>query len=324
MMKTRVIGRTGLQASEIGLGTWAFASNAYGTVSPQASLDTIACALDAGINFFDTAPLYGNPEQDGISEIILGQGLRRTDRSRIIISTKFGRNPSLGTDRRCTYFNARRVRESVEESLSRLGTDYVDVLFFHSPFSPDEIQDDVWDALARVQQAGKVRFVGHSISQYKETSEMAATWARERKIDVIQVVLNLLNRETTPLITRLGEQGVGMVMRECLANGFLSGGIRRDTVFDSRNINSSYSRDEIEARVCQVEKLGFLVRKDIRSLPQAALRWVLDQKHTSVVLSGAKTREELTDAIRASMAEPFTFQELETARMIHHRDFSPA
>jgi aryl-alcohol dehydrogenase-like predicted oxidoreductase len=115
-----------------------------------------------------------------------------------------------------------------------------------------------------------------------------------------------------------------MVMRECLANGFLSGAIQRDTVFDNRNINAAYDRDEIEARVGQIEKLSCLVRRDITSLPQAALRWVLDQPHTGVVLSGAKTRAELADAIRASTAESFTTPELETARAIHHRNFSPA
>ena len=319
-MKTRPLGRTGIEVSEIGLGTWAFNSWIYGEVDNAESIRTIRSALDLGITFFDTAPLYGVGKEDGVAERILGQGLG-ADRDRVVISSKFGRNPSLEG----THFNGRRARESVEESLGRLGTDRLDVLFFHSPFGPHEIDDDVWAALADLKQAGKVRAVGHSISLFKDTEGMARTWAAERKIDVIQVVLSLMNREAHPLLTDLGKQGVAVVARECLANGFLSGGITADTVFPKGSLNARYPREEIAGRAAYAEALKkVLVRKDVTTLPRAALRWVLDQPHVSLALTGAKNVTELEDGVLASDAIPFSAEELQAVHDLHTRDYSAA
>ena len=138
-MNRRTLGRTGLEVSEMGLGTWAFSSTSYGKAEDGESVRAIRAAYDEGIIFFDTAPLYGTPEQDGISEIILGRGLAGI-RENVLISSKFGRKPSDGYK---PFFNGAYAIQSVEESLQRLGTDHIDVLFFHSPFSPDEINDDV-------------------------------------------------------------------------------------------------------------------------------------------------------------------------------------
>ena len=319
-MNYRNLGRTGLRCSEIGLGTWAFASQIYGEVSERNSFDTINTALEAGINFFDTAPLYGSREKDGIAEEILGRGLgsRRED---VIISTKFGRNP---TENNAANFHGRRACESVEASLRRLGCEHIDVLFFHSPFSPEEIYDDVWETLSELKREGKVRWIGHSISKFAETEKMARTWAAERKIDVIQVVYSLMNRESERLIADLGREGVGIVARECMANGFLSGKINRNTVFPSGHLNARYSAQELDARVDYIEALSFLVRPPLANLPQAATRWVLDNPTVSVVLSGAMKPAEIIDAVKASKAPSFNETELERASELHARDFQAA
>jgi aryl-alcohol dehydrogenase-like predicted oxidoreductase len=319
-MNTRKLGRTELEVSDIGLGTWAFNSWIYGKVDNRESVRTIRSALDLGINFFDTAPLYGVGQEDGVAERVLGQGLG-TDRDRTVISTKFGRNPSMEG----THFNGRRARESVEESLQRLGTDRIDVLFFHSPFGPHEINDDVWAALGDLKQSGKIRAVGHSISLFKDTEGMAREWARDRKIDVIQVVLSLMNREAMPLIHDLGAAGIGIVARECLANGFLSGTITAGTVFPEGSLNARYSRDEITERSGYAEALkDVLVRDDVPTLPRAALRWTLDQPHVSLALTGAKNVDELSDGALASDARPYSEEELERARALHIKDYSAA
>lgn len=319
-MKYRTLGRTGLRCSEIGLGTWAFASTAYGDVAEAEAREAAGAALDAGITFFDTAPLYGTPERDGIAEEILGRALG-SKRDNVIISTKFGRNPTLGG---APQFHARRARESVEESLRRLGTDRIDLLFFHSPFSPDEIHDDVWEALGQLKQEGKICHVGHSISMFEQTESMARQWAEERKIDAVQVVWSLMNREARGLIAAMGGAGVGVVAREALGNGFLTGTVARDTVFPANNLNARYSREEIAARVDYAQSLRFLVRGDIGTLPQAALRWVLDQPGVSLVLSGARNRAEILDGAAASDASPFTAEELRQADALHRHDFSAA
>lgn len=319
-MKYRTLGRTELRCSEIGLGTWAFASQVYGAVAEADAINAIRAALEAGINFFDTAPLYGTPQRDGVAEEILGKGLGK-DRNQAIISSKFGRNSSEGNT---PNFHAKRARESVEASLQRLRTDRLDVLFFHSPFGPDEIHDDVWEALDKLREHGKIRFVGHSISLFQNTQQMARHWAAERKIDVIQVVYSLLNREATELIRHLGKEKLGIVARESLANGFLSGAMTKDTQFPPDHLNSRYSREEISERVEQVQQLDFLVRDDIKSVPQAAMRWVLDNPSVSLVLSGAKNQKEILECAAAAEATPYSTAELQRAEVLHQKDFQAA
>ena len=180
------------------------------------------------MNFFDTAPLYGDRDQDGVAEAVLGRALALSRRDEVVIFTKFVRKLNEGN--RANFYGVYAV-ESVEESLERLGTDYIDVLFFHSPFSDDEIHDDVWEAIDGLKAAGKVRFIGHSISKIQDTQQVAQKWAQERKIDVVQVVYSLLNREAKTLIADWGSMGIGVVAREALANGFLSGVVEPESVF---------------------------------------------------------------------------------------------
>lgn len=320
-MKYRKLGRTGLEVSEISLGTWAFGNNVYGGVPEKDGINTIHAGIDMGINLFDTAPQYGTDKQDGVAEIVLGKALKGK-RDKVHISSKFGRNPCIEGGR--SLFYKSRVIDSVEESLKRLQTDYIDVLFFHSPFSPDEIKDDVWEGIEQVKKQGKVRFAAHSISMFHQTENMARLWAKEDKIDVIQVVLSLMNRESQELIEELQKYPIGVFARECLANGFLSGAITKDTVFAKGTLNARYSREELAERVDQVNAFKFLLRKDITNMPQAALRWVLDQKGISTVLSGAKNIEELKGAVSASHARSFTKEELVLAKEVLKKDFEAA
>lgn len=318
-MKYRTLSE--LQISEIGLGTWAFASNIYGNVAEPDAVATIHCALDAGINVFDTAPLYGDKTTDGISESILAKGLanRRND---VLISTKFGRYSSDGA---VGNFHAQRARESVEGSLKRLNTDRIEFLFFHSPFSPNDIHDDVWEELGKLKEEGKICKIGHSISMFWDTEQMARTWASERKIEVIQVVYSLMNRESSQLIADLGALGIGIFARESMANGFLSGKITKDYEFPKGTLNARYSREEISARVDYADQLTtLLVRNDVKTLPQAATRWVLENPNISLVLSGAKNVSELKDWIAAADAVSYTASELTEANRIHLKDFQAA
>lgn len=321
-MNYRVLGRTGLNLSEISLGTWAFGNNVYGGVAEKDGIKTIHAAADLGINIFDTAPQYGTDKQDGVAEIVLGKALKGK-RDRVHISSKFGRNPCIEGGR--SLFYKSRVIDSVEESLKRLQTDYIDVLFFHSPFSSDEIHDDVWEGIEQVKKQGKVRFVGHSISMFNQTEAMARKWAQENKIDVIQVVLNLMNREAQQLVHDLSEKHqIGVFARECLANGFLSGQITKDTVFKKGTLNARYSKQELEERINQVNAFKFLIRNDIKNMPQAALKWVLDQKGVSTVLSGAKNISELEGAVSASKVKSFSKEELELAKTVLNKNFEAA
>lgn len=320
-MNYRKLGRTGLDVSEIGLGTWALGSRVYGEVEDDAPEKLIGSALEQGINFFDTAPLYGTEEEDGVAESVLGTALgkRRDD---VLISSKFGRTATNVMPGR---FTAAEARASCEASLRRLGREWIDLLFFHSPFSAEEIADDVWEELARLREEGKVRHLGHSVSKFVETAPMSAEWMRERRIDAIQVVLSPFNREARSLIETACECGCGVVARECLANGFLSGAIKRDTVFPAGSLNARYSREEIGERVAYAEQLhAAMVSGDVKTLPEATYRWVLDQPGVSVALSGAKAPEELAGPVRAPGLPPFGDAVLRAVETLHKDDFGAA
>lgn len=321
-MKYRSLGRTGIQVSEVSLGTWAFGSPVYGSVGASDASRAIRGALDAGINFFDTAPLYGSPDEDGIAEKVLGQALG-ADRDRVSIATKFGRYPTRGHLN--TYFTDAGVTQSVEDSLRRLNTDRLDVLFFHSPFGPGQIEDDVWGALEKLKSSGKICAIGHSISLFEQTREMCRAWAQGGKIDVVQIVYSLMNRETESFIAELGKMGVGIVARESLANGFLGGTFTKDIVFPAGSLNARYPREEIIERVETADRYkALLVRGEIKSLAAAAMRWVLDNPHVSLVLSGSRQLEEILDCASASDAAPYSADELAQARALHVKEFSPA
>lgn len=320
-MNHRTLGRTGLVGSEIALGTWALGSAVYGEVETRDATALIQGALDRGINVFDTAPLYGNATEDGVAERVLGDALGSA-RDRVIIATKFGRSATRPMP---PHFNAAGARASVEASLRRLRRDHIDILFFHSPFSPAEIADNVWSELDRLRHEGKVRHIGHSVSEFKATEEMCRWWIRDRRIDVIQVVLSLFNREARTLVNQAAANGVAVFARECLANGLLSGAIRSDTVFRAGTVNSRYSPAEIAERAGYAEALrAKAVREDLRSLPQAAYRWVLDQRGVSLALSGARTLAELDDAIEGSQARRYSDAELQSLEQLHARDYSAA
>ncbi len=320
-MNYRRLGRTGLKVSEIGLGTWALGTGIYGEVQKDAPERLIRHALDKGINFFDTAPLYGTPDEDGTAETLLGRALGDR-RDSVLISSKFGRTAKHVQPGR---FTAAEATASCEASLKRLGRDSIDVLFFHSPFSPSEIDDDVWEALGSLKSSGKIGFIGHSVSIYEKTAAMSAEWMRERRIDVIQVVLSLFNREARPLIETARECDCGVLARECLANGFLSGGMTLDTVFPEGSLNSRYSREEIAERVAYADTLAEkMVTGGVKTLPQAAYRWVLDEPGVSVALSGAKTPEELDDSVAASELPETDSTFREKLEALHPGDFSAA
>lgn len=320
-MKKRLLGRTKLECSEIGLGTWALGAGVYGKVELKEACRLIEASLDQGINFFDTAPLYGTSEESGVAESVLGKGLG-SRRGEAIISTKFGRTSRRKNPPR---FTAEEARSSCEASLRRLGRDWIDVLFFHSPFSPDEIDDGVWEELGRLRDEGKVRSIGHSVSKYPDTCDMSAEWMRQRRIDAIQVVLSPFNREARPLIRTAMEEGCGVVARECLANGFLSGAITKDTVFPAGTINARHSREEIAERVAYADRLKeLLVGGEVKTLPQASYRWILDQPGVSLALSGAKRVEEMMDSVAASRAPSYGADALRQVEEMHKRDFEAA
>jgi aryl-alcohol dehydrogenase-like predicted oxidoreductase len=321
-MLSRPLGNTGITVSEYGLGTWAMGGGIYGVVEDQESIRAIHRAEEFGINFLDTAPLYSISERrDGRAERVIGKALAGR-RDKWIIATKFGRhlNGNQNWKEMDLDFSGARAAKSVEESLERLGTDYLDVLFVHSPprdlFDPEE----TFAAMEKLKEQGKIRVVGYSFwESVEDTLDLVEPYLKSGLIGAVQVILSLLRPQAENLLfPLLREAGTGVVAREALANGFLTESFTPETVFDAQHNKSRMDRELIENRLSQASKFRFLVdeREDLHSLAEAALVWTLSHPEVSCVIPGVKTVEELEQCLSAADAPLYSSTHLARVREV--------
>jgi myo-inositol catabolism protein IolS len=310
-MRRRALGRTGLSVSEYGLGTWALGGGFYGAVDDDESIRAIHRAEELGVNSIDTAPLYGiRDNKDGRAETVIGEALVGR-RDRWVIATKYGRHLTGREPLWQNLYNdwsATQAARSVEESLKRLRTDHVDVLLAHSPPASDWDPADAIGGMNKLKKQGKIRAVGFSFWQtVADTIDQVAPYMRAGELDVVQVIFSLFNREPIDRlfpITR--ETNTGVVAREALANGFLTDSFTADGPFDKEDFKAGMKREDIQARLDKADRFKFLIgREGIRSLPEAALNYVLSFKEVSCVIPGAKTCREVEQCVSAAGAPPF-------------------
>ena len=305
-MKYRPLGRTGLSVSEIGFGCWGIGgvtagATSYGEVDDAISLKALDRALDLGVNFYDTSNLYG----DGHSEELLGQAFGRR-RDKVIIATKAGRN-SYDIE----AYSPADLRKSVEGSLRRLCTDYVDVVQVHSPSSIDALkQTEAMATLNRLKGEGKIRAVGVSVKAPAE----GVPAIKELGAEVIQVNFNLVDqRASEGNVMAVAEQnGVGVIGRTPLCFGMLSGKVAPEMVFDARDHRSLWSKEQI-AR--WIEASGMFVRavaaEGGQSDAQVALRFCLSYPGLSSTIPGMLRPEEVEEDADASRLGPLAPADLE-------------
>jgi aryl-alcohol dehydrogenase-like predicted oxidoreductase len=284
-MNKRPFGKTGMQVSEIGLGAWQLANPDWGIDDRNEALRIVQESLEAGCNFFDTAPAYGR----GISEELLGRVLKPV-RSRIVLCSKFGHSPEGVSD-----FSVPAIRPSLEGSLRRLQTDYIDILLMHNP--PREMMDgriaDQYAEMEKLKDEGKLRAYGISLDWRVELETMLDTTGSQ----AAEVFLNAFYQETLPAFARAHEKGVGLIVKVPLDSGWLAGKYRRDSVFDG--VRSRWSPEVIARRGMLVEKFAELVPSGT-SMAHAALQFVLAQPQVSTVIPGAKTVAQALDNFAAA------------------------
>ncbi len=313
-LKYRLLGRTGLKVSEVGFGAWAIGGNAYGNsygpTDDRISLAAVKTALDSGCNFFDTADVYGH----GHSEELLGQALKGT-RDDVIIATKVGgdfyhKPPSLN-------FRADYMEFALRKSCERLQTSYVDLYQLHNPPLQLLKNPGLFTILENFKEAGLVRHYGISIHDPQEGLLAMKTG----KPGAIQVVFNLLRQEAkNKLFKATEEEGVAIIAREPLANGFLAGKHRIEETFSPGDIRHQFPKEYVLNLVQAVEKLKFLENLG-RTLAQAAIRFVLDHKEVSVTIPGVKNAEQAGEDLKASELSPLTGEELLRIRLLREHGF---
>jgi aryl-alcohol dehydrogenase-like predicted oxidoreductase len=288
-MNLRPFGDTGMNVSAVGLGAWQLANPDWKLHDTSEALRIVHASLDAGCNFFDTAPGYGY----GRSEELLGQGLKRARQS-VIICTKFSHHGADGAD----DFATEHIRPVLEGSLRRLQTDYVDMLLLHNP--PRELMDgrtaSQYEELERLKAEGKIREYGVSLDWRVEVEMVVET----TKSKALEVFYNALYQEPRGAFAQAQESGVGLIVKVPLDSGWLSGRYRGDSRFD--DVRKRWSPEVIARRGALVEQFAALVPPGT-SLAHAALQYTLAHPAISTTIPGAKSVAQALDNFAAADRE---------------------
>jgi len=315
-MKTRTLGGTGLEVSEIGFGAWAVGGNAhgnsYGPTDDKASIGAVRRAVDLGCTFFDTADVYGW----GHSEEILGEALEGR-RDKVSIATKVGGDFYHGGVR--MNFDAGYLAFALERSLKRLRTDHVDLYQLHNP--PAEVMGDpaTYDALDSLKAENKILHYGVSIHEPYE----GLLCIEAGKPQTLQVPFSILRQEwVDDFFTDARKADVGVIAREPLGNGFLAGKIPPNAQFPHGDIRHQWPPQMVAARSSLASRLGFLKGQD-RTLAQAALQFVLAYSEVSTTIPGCKTADQVDENLGASNAPPLSRDEIKKLRDLYSEDFRP-
>src|SRR2546425_4317446 len=313
-MKTRTLGRTGLTVSEIGFGAWAIGGNAhgnsYGPTDDTESVATVRHAIDLGVNFFDTADVYGW----GHSEEILGEALSGR-RDGVHIATKVGGDFYHGGVR--INFEPGYIAFALERSLKRLRTDHIDVYQLHNP--PAEMMGDpeTYEVLEALKAEHKIDHYGVSVHEPSEAALCLGAGSPE----VLQIPFSLFRQEwIDEVFVAARKANVGIIAREPLGNGFLTGKIRPDARFPPGDIRHHWPPSMVTGRAAAADRLSFLTGSN-RTMTQAALRFVLAFPEVSVTIPGAKTVAQAEENAAASDAPPLSKDDVERARRLYAKDF---
>ncbi len=296
-MKTRTIGRDGPEVSAIGLGCMGM-SEFYGPRDDAESIATIHRALDQGLNFLDTADMYG----PYINEELVGKAIRGR-RNDVVLATKFGfvRDPDEPA-KRMIDGNPKRVREACEASLRRLNVETIDLYYLHRVDARVPIEDTV-GAMADLVTAGKVRWLG--LSEVGETTLRKAHGVHP--ISALQSEYSLWSRDPeTEVLGVCRELGISLVAYSPLGRGFLTGAIRTFDDFaedDYRRLQPRFQGENFERNLALVDAVSKLARAKGIKPAQLALAWVLAQGEDIVPIPGTKRRKYLDENIAAADIE---------------------
>jgi aryl-alcohol dehydrogenase-like predicted oxidoreductase len=287
-MRYKILGRTGMRVSTIGLGTMVHAGH-FGPMKDEESLSAIDTALELGVNFIDTSDAYGA----GYSETLLGKALQGR-RDKVFIATKGG-NVMVGPNRGKRIFAPDYIDGVLHESLKRLQTDYVDLYQLHNP-SVDVIdRGEVWDVLERRKKEGKIRHYGVSIN----TMEEGIAAVKDGRSETIQVEYNLLAQEPAEAFFPLAQAAnIGIIARIPLKRGVLTGKLTPadEQRFAGEDVRArSFKGEAFRKQLAKAEQLRFLVHDPVQNLTQAAIAFCVAHPAVSVTIPGARNAAQMRE-----------------------------
>jgi aryl-alcohol dehydrogenase-like predicted oxidoreductase len=318
-MNYRIYGKTGWQISEVGFGAWAIGGS-WGEVKDGESLAALREAISQGMNFIDTADVYG----DGRSEKLIAQVLKDFRGDKIYVVTKAGRrlNPHVASG-----YNYANLSRFIERSLQNLNTDCLDLVQLHCP--PTEVyqRDEAFVALDKIKQEGNIQHYGVSV----ETVEEAKMAIKHPGVASVQIIFNMFRLKPSDEFFALAkEANVGILARVPLASGLLSGKMTKNSTFaqdDHRNFNrhgqafdvgETFSGVDFETGLQAVEELKTLVPSG-HSMTQLALRWILMHPAVSTVIPGAKNPQQSRDNAKASDMPALKPSDMQKVREVYDK-----
>ncbi len=298
-MNYRTLGRTGLSVSEVGLGTWAIGGPArlggrdfgWGKSDDKSAVKGIEIAVDAGVNFIDTADIYGY----GKSEALIGKALS-DKRDRMIIATKAG---NRGDDENWIKdFSPKWIKYACEQSLKRLKTDYIDLYQLHTPHVETELTDEIIQPFIDLKKEGKIRFYGISLAN----PEQGIDYIKKGYGDVVQTYYNIINREAEKeLLPLCEEENIGVIGKTPLASGFLTGKYNKNTVFEENDVRKELYPRELYFSLIDRRDLLTKYTNDLGiTYSQLALAFCLKNASLSTVIPGVRSAGQVLENIRAS------------------------
>jgi aryl-alcohol dehydrogenase-like predicted oxidoreductase len=317
-MHYRALGRTGWKVSEVSFGAWAI-GGAWGRVDDSESIAALNKAIDMGVNFIDTADVYG----DGHSEQLIADVLKG-HRETIYVATKAGRRLDPHT---ADGYNAKNLTSFIERSLRNLQTDCLDLVQLHCPPTEVYYRPEVFGALDDLVQSGKIRYYGVSVEKVEE----ALKAIEYPNLQTVQIIFNMFrHRPSDLLFSEAKRRKVGILARVPLASGLLTGKMTRQTTFEaddhrhfnrhgeSFDVGETFSGVDYETGLAAVEELKKLVPPGA-TMAQFALRWILMFDAVSCVIPGAKRPSQAEDNVHAADLAPLSEATMTRVRQIYDR-----
>ncbi|HBG26136.1 MAG: aldo/keto reductase [Planctomycetes bacterium GWF2_41_51] len=297
-MKKSKLGNSDLQITKVGLGTWAIGGPweyGWGPQDDQDSIDAIIEALDVGVNWIDTAPIYGF----GHSETILAKALKKTS-IKPIIATKCGLTWSEKKER-TPCLKAKSVLDECDASLERLNVDVIDLYQMHWNNPPEDIEEG-YDAMARCVKAGKVRFLG--VSNF--TVEQMQMVMKIHPLTSLQPPYSMFRRDIeTDILPFCKKNNIGVIVYSPLQKGMLSGKFTAEKIAalpadDVRHMDPNYKSPRLEVNLKAVEKLTQVAKRNKITMAQLATAWVIRNSEVTAAIAGARRKGQINETAPAA------------------------
>ena len=319
-MKYRLLGKTGFEVSWISLGTWQVGGK-WGSDFDHGNADRILnLAVDKGINFLDTADLYGNRE----SEKAIGR-LLKSRSEEIYVATKCGPRTAKPTD---NGFTPEGIRQFVEDSLKNMQLETLDLIQLHCPPTEVYYRPEIFELFDRLKEEGKIQHLGVSVEKVEEGLKAI----EYDNVTTVQIIFNMFRQRPVDRFFRMAhKKNVGVIVRVPLASGLLSGKFRKDTKFekmDHRHFNRNgmmFDKGETFAGIPYDEGLKAVSRlkkafPGQKNLAPVALRWILMHEEVSCVIPGASRPDQVTSNLLADDIPDLTEYESYEVDEIYRED----